>query len=138
MILYLGNLPPSVSEGRLLKVLGLTSLSPSRLRIVKKPLQGGRVARYGLLQLQEGRDARRLLKGRRPVVVDGIAIEIREFHRRAAANERRALDWRQRAWPHPERRKAERRQPEARQPEFGLSQLPEPSAYEVSYSSEPR
>ena len=71
-------------------------------------------------------------------MLDGIAIEVREFHRRAAANERRALDWRKRPWPHPERRKSERRRPESDPHEFELSQPPAATGYDVSYSSEPQ
>ncbi|WJW75604.1 RNA-binding protein [Thiohalobacter sp. IOR34] len=111
MMLYLGNLPRAASEQRLARLMHLPRGALNRLRIIKKPGRDGDTIRYGLLYVDSEAEAKRLRVRSRGLQLDGQPVEVREFQKRVASNERRALDWRSRPWPHKERRLRERRRP---------------------------
>lgn len=110
MNLFIGNLPLKVTEQDLCALLRLPERDAQRrLRIFKKPDRSGRVLRFGIVHVDSDADLRKLLDRNRDARLLGQPLSVREFVPRAAGNERRAIDWRTRAWPHSERRIAERR-----------------------------
>lgn len=110
MNLFIGDLPINATEGDLCRLLQLRQRDVARrLRIFKKAARDGHTRRFGLLHVAAGTDLRKLLDRGRGLELHGQRLNVREFVPRAVGNERRALDWRQRRWPHPERRQAERR-----------------------------
>lgn len=110
MNLFIGDLPIDATEGDLCRLLQLKQRDVARrLRIFKKAARDGHTRRFGLLHVASDTDLRKLLERGRALDLRGRRLHLREFISRAAGNERRALDWRQRPWPHPERRHAERR-----------------------------
>lgn len=110
MNLFIGDLPIDATEGDLCRLLQVRQRDVARrLRIFKKAARDGHTHRFGLLHVTSDTDLRKLLDRSRELELRGRRLNVREFIPRAAGNERRALDWRQRSWPHPERRHAERR-----------------------------
>lgn len=55
------------------------------------------------------KEARRLVRQLKGLMLQGRAIEVREYVHRSYSHERRALDWRTRSWSGIERRRHERR-----------------------------
>ncbi len=111
MTLFLGNLPMTASIPALSRLLGLSgSAARSRLRIFKKRAVDGAMIRYALYQPASEAEARKLVARSGRLQLDGHPLFIREFSRRVANNDRRAPDWRERPWPHAERRVSDRRQ----------------------------
>ncbi|MFP5507033.1 MAG: hypothetical protein ACLGH6_12610 [Gammaproteobacteria bacterium] len=108
MNLFIGNLPSGATEGDLRALLRLPP-SDRRLRIFKKSDRHGQMLRFGLVHVGSDTDLRKLLQRYRDARLNGQPVQVREFVPRAAGNERRAVNWRSRPWPHAERRKAERR-----------------------------
>lgn len=110
MNLFIGNLPSGATEGDLRAMLRL-SLSDAghRLRIFKKPDRQGHTLRFGLVHIESAAELRKMLQRNRDAEMNGQPLQVREFLPRAAGNERRAVNWRSRPWPHAERRMAERR-----------------------------
>lgn len=108
MNLFIGNLPSGATEGDLRALLRLPT-SDRRLRIFKKSDREGHTLRFGLVHVTSDADLRKLLQRHRDARVNGQPVQVREFVARAAGNERRAMNWRARPWPHVERRKSERR-----------------------------
>lgn len=110
MNLFIGNLPSTATEGDLRAILRLSQTEAAhRLRIFKKPGRQGHTLRFGLVHVESDNELRRMLQRNRDAELNGQRLQVREFVPRAAGNERRAVNWRSRPWPHAERRKAERR-----------------------------
>ena len=110
MNLFIGNLPSKATEQDLCALLRLSQRDAERrLRIFKKADRAGRTLRFGIVHVNTDADLRRLLDRNRHAELQGQRLSVREYVARAAGNERRAVDWRTRAWPHAERRVAERR-----------------------------
>lgn len=109
MMLFIGNLPPSATQPRLAEALRLGREDSQRLRIVRRPGRDGGVQRYAVLHARTPALANRLIASNGKFYLDGRRLVLREFCKRIANNERRALDWRGRVWPHAERRQNERR-----------------------------
>lgn len=110
MNLFIGNLPSGATEGDLRAMLRLPlNDAAHRLRIFKKADRLGHTLRFGLVHVDSAADLRKMLQRHRDARLKGQPLQVREFQPRAAGNERRALDWRSRPWPHAERRMAERR-----------------------------
>lgn len=110
MNLFIGNLPSGATEGDLRAILRLSQADAGhRLRIFKKPDRRGHTLRFGVVHVASDAELRRMLQRNRDAELNGQRLQVREFMPRAAGNERRAVNWRSRAWPHAERRKAERR-----------------------------
>ncbi|QKT03681.1 hypothetical protein HUS23_07565 [Ectothiorhodospiraceae bacterium 2226] len=65
--------------------------------------------RYAVIELEPDRLAEKAIAGLNGKRLLGTPVTVREFVYRYCANERRALNWRQRPWPHAERRQTERR-----------------------------
>lgn len=110
MNLFIGNLPLKATEQELCALLRLSERDAQRrLRIFKKADRAGRTLRFGIVHVDSDADLRKLLDRNRDARLQGQSLSLREFLPRAAGNERRAIDWRTRPWPHAERRLAERR-----------------------------
>lgn len=110
MNLFIGNLPVTVTEGDLLSLLRLPQEEATRrLRIFKRADRKGSTQRFGLVYVESDADLRKMLERSRNAELDGQRLNVREFYSRAAGNERRALNWRSKKWPHAERRSSERR-----------------------------
>lgn len=109
MMIFIGNLPPVVSEQTLAVALRLSREDAQRLRIVRKPSRYGGSVRYAVLQARTESAGHKLIARNGKVYVDGNRLVVREFQKRIAGNERRAVNWREKAWPHAERRRSERR-----------------------------
>ncbi|MBI5461493.1 MAG: RNA-binding protein [Gammaproteobacteria bacterium] len=110
MNLFIGNLPSMTTEGDLCALLRLSQRdAPRRLRIFKKADRAGRTLRFGIVHVETDADLRKLLDRNRSAELQGQRLDVREYLSRAAGNERRAIDWRSRPWPHAERRVSERR-----------------------------
>lgn len=110
MNLFIGNLPSSTTEGDLCALLRLSQREATRrLRIFKKADRAGRVRRFGIVHVETDADLRKLLDRNRSAELQGQRLDVREYMPRATGNERRAVDWRSRPWPHAERRVSERR-----------------------------
>lgn len=110
MNLFIGNLPSGATEDDLCAMLRLPSSDAARrLRIFKKSDRQGHTLRFGLLHVESATDLRKMLQRNRDAQLNGQRLQVHEFVPRAAGNERRAVNWRSRSWPHAERRATERR-----------------------------
>jgi RNA recognition motif-containing protein len=110
MNLFIGNLPSGATVGDLRAMLRLSQAEAARrLRIFKKSDRQGHMLRFGLVHVASDTELQRMLQRNRDAVLNGQHLQVREFVPRTVGNERRAVDWRARAWPHLERRTAERR-----------------------------
>lgn len=110
MNLFIGNLPSTTTEGDLCALLRLSQRDATRrLRIFKKADRAGRTLRFGIVHVESDADLHKLLERNRNVELQGQRLSVREYLPRAMGNERRAIDWRTRPWPHAERRVSERR-----------------------------
>lgn len=110
MNLFIGNLPSRATERDLCAVLRLSQREArGRMRIFKKADRAGHTLRFGIVHVDSDADLRKLIDRNRHAELQGQRLSVREFVPRAAGNERRAIDWRSRSWPHAERRLAERR-----------------------------
>ncbi len=110
MNLFIGNLPSLATERELSALLRMPEReAQKRLRIFKKADRAGRTLRFGIVYVDNDGDMRKLLNRNRSAELLGQLLDVREYQPRAVGNERRALGWRSRPWPNPERRIAERR-----------------------------
>lgn len=110
MNLFIGNLPSRTTERDLCALLQLSQReAQGRMRIFKKSDRAGRMLRFGIVHVDSDNDLRKLIDRNRNAELQGQRLSVREFVPRAAGNERRAIDWRSKPWPHAERRIAERR-----------------------------
>ena len=108
MEIHIGNLPPEATVTDLNHLFRLPA-NPSQCRVFKKHGRDGRVFHYGLAIIRPDTAGQRLIDRYRNASLSGTRLEVREFHPRRIANERRALDWRTKPWNGTERRKVERR-----------------------------
>ncbi len=110
MNLFIGNLPSKVTEQELSALLHMPEgEAQKRLRIFKKADRAGRTLRFGIVHVDNATDLRKFLDRNRSAELLGQQLDVREYMPRAIGNERRAVDWRTRSWPHAERRASERR-----------------------------
>jgi len=107
MIVFIGNLPPVFTAGHLGELAQI--ISGTHHRIIKSHDNSGGVHRYGLVYLKSVRHAEELIRSLDGQACQGHTLEVREYQRRAAGNERRRLDWRRLPWEGEERRRGERR-----------------------------
>ncbi len=114
MELFIGNLSPEATPAELWGIFRRTGLLPWRSNFsarVVRTLVGpeGRIHHYGRVTVHSERHAKRAVRRFSGQRLHGRCLIVREFRFRAAGNERRALNWRLRAWQGPERRFGERR-----------------------------
>lgn len=108
MEIFIGNLPPTTTVHDLYRLFG-----PFQRRVLarvfRKNDRRGATICYALALLSPDSAARRALARLQGAKLQCRPLVVREFMPRSCANERRALDWRSRPWPGPERRRSERR-----------------------------
>jgi hypothetical protein len=108
MQLYIGNLFPGISSLDLRRFLKGIDV---QLSFEFKYFTRGNKRFYFAVSSDVPADrAQKAIKRRHMKRVNGRVIVLREYKVRAVANERRALNWREKIWEAEERRKAERRQ----------------------------
>lgn len=108
-MLFIGNLPRLARESELTDVFRLSPFDKHRVRIVNKLTREGQMVRFGLFQPASDQEANRWIQKSGKVGLNGTFLQIREFVKRVAGNDRRRPEWRSLAWPHAERRVSERR-----------------------------
>ena len=107
MAIFIGNLPAQVTEASLAGFVRLPA--GAHLRLIKKKARDGELIRFGLVQMEDARQARKLIARLNGKPCIGHKLVVREYLPRVAGNERRRLDWRNLAWHGEERRWDERR-----------------------------
>ncbi len=107
MEIFFGNIPVNMSADALRKFVGDVGIQ-SDYQIVKKRGYEG-VLHYGYASVGPDNVARRMIKRFDGMELNGRILSVHPFVHRTCANERRALDWRTRAWHGTERRANERR-----------------------------
>lgn len=107
MVIFLGNLPMEASEAG---VCGLARLpTGAHVRIIKKKAHDGSMVRFGLIQLDQDKQAHKIIRRLNDRKYLGCRLVAREYNLRVTGNERRRVDWRKVTWDLAERRGTERR-----------------------------
>lgn len=122
MEVFIGNLADNVS------VTDLTAFfkafaNKARIRIVDKRQEDGSRVRYGVASFDTEKLALKAIKKLNQRELRGRAVVLREYIHRSYSNERRALNWRDKPWSGPERRKVERRKKETTKPRDDFDEL---------------
>jgi hypothetical protein len=110
MELFIGNLPPKISLAELL-IFFRAFKGKADFRLEKGGPDGTLL--YAVAELDSERYARKLVEKYQGAQVRGKKLVIREYVHRSYANERRAVNWREKPWRAGERRRNERRHKEA-------------------------
>jgi RNA recognition motif-containing protein len=122
MDIYVGNLPEGFVAydlrrvfNEVLKVNGIkrffSKIDPAtdvKFTIVETQKDSD-MARYGLVTIDSEEVGRLCVERLNNKIVRGRPLVVREYRSRTCMNERRALNWRERPWDGPERRKKDRR-----------------------------
>ena len=108
MDIYIGNLPLNASVMDLRNLIG-RSIDNARYRIVHKTLGNGTSCCYGQITLARGIKGEHVLREIQGIMLDGNALEIREYIHRNYVADRREPYWRGKPWHGLDRRKSERR-----------------------------
>jgi len=106
--IFVGNLPVHMHPDDLYLLVGRLGES-LELRIHTKTTMAGRTVRYGVARAPARRIVRAAATSLLRRRIGSRTVIIRDFIRRTAANERRAVGWRSLPWHAPEHRCAERR-----------------------------
>ncbi len=107
MVIFIGNLPAQATEMSMCEFARLSA--GTHLRLIKKKTRDGELVRFGLVQVDDARQARKLIAKLNGKPCIGHKLVVREYETRVAGNERRRLDWRNVEWQGEERRWDERR-----------------------------
>ncbi len=107
MVIFLGNLPVDATEAGVCALARLPA--NSHVRIIKKKARDGSMLRFGLIQLEQDKQAHKIIRRLNDRKYLGNRLVAREYHLRVTGNERRRVDWRQVSWDLAERRGRERR-----------------------------
>jgi RNA recognition motif-containing protein len=108
MEIFIGNLAENVTL-RDLTAFFKTFANKAHIRLIEKRQENGTRIRYGIADFDSDKLALKAIKKFNGAVLRGQKVALREFFRRSYSNERRALNWRDKPWDGPERRKDERR-----------------------------
>lgn len=126
MDVFVGNLHDSVAYRDV--ALLFKDFKQPPVNLVEKAQADGSPVRYAVVTFDSERLAKKAISKFDGHKLRGQPIIVREFVHRGYANERRALDWRSRAWSGPERRQSDRRKGQRKQePEFPVN-VPSPPA----------
>lgn len=109
MEVYIGNISPNTTLNDVVNFLK-SFAKKAHVRIVDHPLENGGHARYALADFDADKLALKAIKKLDGATLHGNTVVMREFIHRSYYNERRAVNWRDKPWDGPERRKLERRQ----------------------------
>jgi RNA recognition motif-containing protein len=108
MEIHIGNLSPGTTVYDLNNMFGLPA-DPPQCRVFRKVDRDGRVFHYAIVIVRSDAAGQRLIKRFNNTVQNGKRLELHEVQPRRIGNERRALNWRIKAWNGSSRRNAERR-----------------------------
>lgn len=81
----------------------------ARFRIVDKKLEDGTRAYFAVAEFDTEKLALKAIKKLNGSLLRGQKVHMREYYHRNYSNERRAVNWREKPWHGPERRRSERR-----------------------------
>jgi RNA recognition motif-containing protein len=82
----------------------------ARFRMVNHKLENGGRSYYAVADFDNDKLALKAIKRLNGGVIRGEVVVMREFIHRSYNNERRAVNWRDKPWNGPERRRSERRE----------------------------
>ncbi len=108
MELFIGNLPPNTSLAELLTFFKAFK-GRARFHLEKSPPAEGEPTLYAVAEFESERYARKMMERYAQKSLRGCKLVIREYLHRSYANERRAVNWREKPWRAGERRRTERR-----------------------------
>lgn len=108
MEIYVGNLSPKSTLTGLRRFFKGYARK-ARMAIVEKPHDDGSKSRYGLVEIEQDKLARKAIQKLDLKELDGRRLILREYVHRAYSNDRRALNWRDKPWDGAERRRKDRR-----------------------------
>lgn len=108
MEVYIGNLTENVTYNDLVGFFKGFS-NKAKFRIVEKKKSDGTKFRYGIAVFDSDKLALKAIKKLDRKMLRGDRVVLREYFYRYYANERRALNWRDKPWSGEERRHQERR-----------------------------
>jgi len=108
MEVFIGNIAPNTTLNDVVNFLkGFAK--KARVRVIDQPLENGGHTRYALADFDADKLALKAIKKLNGSSLRGQAVVMREFIHRSYSNERRAVNWREKPWSGPERRRDERR-----------------------------
>jgi RNA recognition motif-containing protein len=108
MDVFVGNITPHTTLNDVMSFFkGFAK--KARIRMVDQKLENGKRAYYAIAAFDSDKLAQKAIKKLNGVPLNGQRVLLREFVHRSYSNERRALNWRDKPWDGPERRKSERR-----------------------------
>jgi RNA recognition motif-containing protein len=107
MRIYVGNLSPDISSQDLLRFFKGFGKPPSFE--FKYFMRGSKRFYFAIASFESTLVAKLAIKRRHMKRIKGRVIVLRAYEERLIANERRALNWREKIWTAEERRKVERR-----------------------------
>ena len=108
MEVYVGSLSPHTTRNDVVTFLK-SFARDARIRMIDQKLEDNLRAYYAIANFDSDRLALKAIKKLNGGVLRGEQVELREFFHRRYSNERRALNWREKAWSGLERRNQERR-----------------------------
>jgi RNA recognition motif-containing protein len=107
MQIYIGNLSPEISSQDLLKFFkGYGEYLSFEFKYY---MRGNKRFYFAVTSIEPDIKAKKAIKRRNLKRVQGRVVVVRAYQDRLVANERRALNWREKIWTAEERRKEERR-----------------------------
>ena len=106
MLVFVGNLSPEISSQDLLGFFKGYGRQSFEYRYYMK---GNKRFYFAIASIEPEGAARKAIKRRNMKRVRGRVVVVRAYTDRLVANERRALNWREKIWTAEERRKEERR-----------------------------
>lgn len=107
MQIFIGNLSPEISSQDLLRFFKGYGGHPSfEFRYYMK---GNKRFYFAIASIEQEKAAKKAIKRRHMKRIQGRVVIVRAYTERLVANERRALNWREKIWTAEERRREERR-----------------------------
>lgn len=108
MELYVGILANNIDDYDLRKFFNIAGTQAS-FRVVTHDHGHDVKTHYGLVEVDSEKLGFQLIARFNGKRIKGQKVVVREYIRRNYSNDRRAINWRQRDWPHDERRTDDRR-----------------------------
>lgn len=122
MEVFIGNLAENVTVSDLTAFFKAFA-NKARIRIIEKRQEDGSRIRYGVADFDADKLALKAIKKLNQKELRGRPVVLREYFHRSYNNERRALNWRDKPWNGPERRRVERRKKESSKPKDDFEEL---------------
>ncbi len=112
MEVFIGNLSLDITHNDLV-IFFKGFAKKAKLRLVDKRREDNSKFRYGVVKFDSDKLALKAIRKLNHKPLRGIRVELREYFHRCYANERRAVNWRNKPWAGVERRQQERRKQQA-------------------------